>query len=155
MQAHHLLRTEECLRSSAESERCKEEHYEKICFSVSPFRIFLEIAWQNWHFEIGLSLFDFKQLLFDSRNIEHCGSHVIWFYILIVSLKNILVSQRCVSVTLAGGAAVSVKRVTWTIELQIMLRWGPFLSDPTPIIVCPCHYFSNVVDTSLAVEDAK
>ena len=34
VQAHHLLRTEECLRSSAESEHCKEEHYEKICFSI-------------------------------------------------------------------------------------------------------------------------
>ena len=29
-------------------------------------------AWQNWHFRIGLTLFDLKQLLLDNGNIVHC-----------------------------------------------------------------------------------
>ena len=32
-------------------------------------QIFLEIAWQNWPFKIGLNLLDFKQLLVDSESI--------------------------------------------------------------------------------------
>ena len=36
-------------------------------------QIFLEIAWQNWHFKIGLSLFDLKQPLLDNGNIVQCS----------------------------------------------------------------------------------
>ena len=35
-------------------------------------QFFLEISRQNWPFKIGLSLFDFKQLIFDSGNIVQC-----------------------------------------------------------------------------------
>ena len=39
------------------------------CFDLNTLRqIFLEIAWQNWHFRIGLSLFDSK---LDNGNIVH------------------------------------------------------------------------------------
>ena len=44
------------------------------CLDPNKLRpIFLEIAWQNWPFKIGLSLFDFKQLLVDSGIIVHCN----------------------------------------------------------------------------------
>ena len=43
------------------------------CLDPSTLRhIFLEIAWQNWPFKIGLSLLDFKQLLVDSGSILQC-----------------------------------------------------------------------------------
>ena len=42
-------------------------------FPIFPF---LEITWQNWQFKIGLSLFDFKQLLLDNGDIVQCrGRH--------------------------------------------------------------------------------
>ena len=49
-------------------------------------QIFLEIAWQNWYFKIGLSLFDFQQLLFDNGNIVHCGC--VYLKLPICKLKN-------------------------------------------------------------------
>ena len=43
------------------------------CFDPNTLsQMFLEIAWQNWPFKIGLSLRDFKQLLVDSGSIVHC-----------------------------------------------------------------------------------
>ena len=43
------------------------------CLDPNTLRqIFLDIAWQNWPFKIGLSLFDFKQILVDSGTIVHC-----------------------------------------------------------------------------------
>ena len=48
------------------------------CLDPSTLRqIFLEIARQNWPFEIGLSFLDFKQLLVDSGNIVQC-SKLFW-----------------------------------------------------------------------------
>ena len=50
---------------------------QKLIFLMVPHikstlrQIYLEIAWQNWPFKIGLSLFDFKQLLVDSGIIVH------------------------------------------------------------------------------------
>ena len=45
------------------------------CLDPNTLReTFLEIAWQNWPFKIGLSLFDFKQLLVGSGSIVHCKS---------------------------------------------------------------------------------
>ena len=49
------------------------------CFDPNTLRqIFLEIAWQSWHFNISLSLFDWKELLFDSRNVVQCIVHVVY-----------------------------------------------------------------------------
>ena len=43
------------------------------CLDPSTIRqIFLENAWQNWPFQIGLSLLDFKQILVNSGTIVHC-----------------------------------------------------------------------------------
>ena len=45
------------------------------CLDPNTLRqIFLEISRQNWPFKIGLSLFDFKQLLVESGTIVHCGT---------------------------------------------------------------------------------
>ena len=57
------------------------------CLDPSTLRqIFLEIAWQNGPFGIGLSLLDFKQLLFDSGTIVQCRSFQlpVTYYILTI-----------------------------------------------------------------------
>ena len=49
---------------------CGKSHWHAY-FRLSYLWIFLEIAWQDWPFKIGLSLFDFKQLLVNSGIIVH------------------------------------------------------------------------------------
>ena len=47
--------------------------YSLGCLDPNKLRpIFLEIAWQNWPFKIGLSLLDFKQLLVNNGIIVQC-----------------------------------------------------------------------------------
>ena len=53
-----------------EFENHKKNNISLSCLDPNTLRqIFLEISWQNWPFKIGLSLFDFKQLLVDSGTI--------------------------------------------------------------------------------------
>ena len=48
-----------------------------VCLDLNTLRqIFLEIAWQNWPFKIGLSLLEFKHLLVDSGSIVQWGLRV-------------------------------------------------------------------------------
>ena len=95
---------------------------------------FLEIARQNWNFKIGLSLFDFKQLLFYSGNIVHCNqyswthlchnhwSSVLSQYWLIVVFLSWTDKQQ----TSVSSACKSLRRLIFYF-MQILVRSQPFL----------------------------
>ena len=60
-----------------EFENHKNQYFSWLLRSEQVKPIFLEIVWQNWPFKIGLSLFDFMQILVvDSGTIVHCTAIV-------------------------------------------------------------------------------
>ena len=81
-------------------------------------QIFLEIAWQNWPFKIGLSLLDFKQLLVDSGTIVHWWltlvrvTHVIvWCpYLILMVLEKFFFKLPAVTHSIWWGAQLSMVR---------------------------------------------